>query len=169
MFAQGHVGEVEQPAGTKVVGKLLEVFGEVVDRQAGPGGVGVHGGRRDRQDARALAPAHDAVFVLAPAKRGHALEVDDGEQELLRHAIVALDERPRLAQHFIAPVRLALGIEQERLRHQHRGDLATVPGTPGGFQRTLEPRDQLVTGLLPRFTDLLQRRRRAPRARARQG
>ena len=66
MFAQGHVGQVEQPADPKVVGELLEVLSEVLNRQARPGGVGVHGGRRDRQDARALAPAHDAVFSSRP-------------------------------------------------------------------------------------------------------
>jgi len=43
-----HAGFGKQSRGIKVVGKLLEVFGEVVDCQARPGGVGVHGARRDR-------------------------------------------------------------------------------------------------------------------------
>ncbi len=157
MFAQGHVGQVEQPADLQVVGELLEVLGEVADRQAGAGRIGVHGGRRDRQDARAFAPAHDAVLVLAAAQRGHTLEINDGVKEFPLQAIHALDERSGLLQDFVAPVGLSLVIEQQRLGHQHGGDLAMVPGTPGVFQGSFELRDQLVPRLPPGFTDLLQR------------
>ena len=65
MFAQGHVGQVEQPADLEIVGELFEILGEMPDRQSGARGIGVDGGRDDRQDARALAPAHDAVLGLA--------------------------------------------------------------------------------------------------------
>ena len=76
VLAQGHVGQVEQPADVEVVGELLEVLGEMLDRQPRAARVGVHGRRRDREDARAFAPAQDAVVVLAAAQRRHALEVD---------------------------------------------------------------------------------------------
>ena len=33
VFAQGHVGQVQQPADLQVVGELLEVLGEMADRQ----------------------------------------------------------------------------------------------------------------------------------------
>ena len=68
ILAQGHVGQVEQPADLEVVGELLEVLGEMPDRQPRAGGIGVDGGRGDRQDARALAAAHDAIVVLAAAQ-----------------------------------------------------------------------------------------------------
>ena len=46
ILAEGHVGHVEQPADGEVVGELAEILGEMPDRQAGTGGVGVDGGRR---------------------------------------------------------------------------------------------------------------------------
>ena len=74
IFAQGHVSKVQEPADLEVVGILGEVLGEVLDRQPGARGVGVNGGRRDRQDAGALAAAHDAVVVFAAAHRGRRPE-----------------------------------------------------------------------------------------------
>ena len=75
IFAQGHVGQVEQPADLEVVGELLEILGEMLDRQPRAGRVGVDGGRRDGQDARAFPPAQDAILVLAAAQGRHALKV----------------------------------------------------------------------------------------------
>ena len=56
-----------------------------------PVGIGVHGRGRDRQDARALAPAHHAVIGLAAAKGGHSLEIDHRVESLFRQRIVFLD------------------------------------------------------------------------------
>ena len=74
VFAQGHVGQVQEPADPQVVGELLEILGEMLDRQPGTGGIGVDGGRRDGEDARALAAAHDAIFGLAAPQRSDPLE-----------------------------------------------------------------------------------------------
>ena len=49
VFAQGHVGQVQEPADAQVVGELLEILGEMPDRQPGTGGVGVDGGGSDRE------------------------------------------------------------------------------------------------------------------------
>ena len=84
VFAERHVRDVQQPADLEVVGEDVEVLGEVLDRQPRALRHGVEGGRRDREDAGALAAAHDAVLGLAAAERGHALVVDDGVEPVLR-------------------------------------------------------------------------------------
>ena len=68
VLAQGHVGQVEQPADLEVVGEPLEVLGEMPDRQPGAVGLGVDGGRRDRQDAE-LSPRHRMQFSFSPRRR----------------------------------------------------------------------------------------------------
>ena len=117
MFAQGHVGQVEQPADLEVVGELLEVLGEMTDRQPGAGGIGVDGGGRDREDARALSPAHDAVVGLAAPQRGHSLEVDEGIAILLSQRLAFLDPGPRLLQDLVGAVRFSFVIEEDGFGH----------------------------------------------------
>ena len=46
MLAQRHVGQVQEPADLEVVGELLEILGEMADRQPRAGGIGVNGGRQ---------------------------------------------------------------------------------------------------------------------------
>ena len=80
IFAERHVRQVEKPANLEIVGKQLEVFGEVLDRESRTAGIGMDGRRRDRQDARAFAPAHDAIVVFAAPHGDHALHVHDSGQ-----------------------------------------------------------------------------------------
>ena len=57
VFAERHVGQVEQPSDFQVLGELLEVLGEMADRQSGAGRVGVDGRGGDGQEAGAVSEA----------------------------------------------------------------------------------------------------------------
>ena len=147
---------------SEVVGELLEVLGEVPDRQPRAGRVRVDGGRRDRQDARALAPALDAVLVLAATQRRDPLEVDDRGKVLPRQAIVAFHQRPHLLQDLVAPFRLAFAVEEQGLEGRQGGDHPQVSGGPGLLECLIAPGDRLITRPLPDRGDLLQRGGVAP-------
>ena len=108
VFTEGHVGHVEQPADPQVVGKLLEVLGEMLDRQPRTGRVGVHRGGGDRQDARALAPAHDAVLVLAAPQGRDSLNEDCRRQGLLRGPRIIFRANSR-GRCFVSRLGLTIG------------------------------------------------------------
>ena len=156
IFAQGHVGQVEQPADLEVVGELLEVLGEMPDRQPGALGIGVDGGRRDRQDARALAPALDAVLVLAAPQGGHPLEVDDGVAPERRPGRDRSSIQDRVCSSDSAgPAWLPFVVEQ-RSFHEERHDLLFIgPLLPGHV--LVEPIDDSVSRSLEGVADLLER------------
>ena len=69
IFAQGHVGQVEQPADLEVVGELLEVLGEMMDRQPGAGRDWC--GRRRATIGRMheLSPRHMMQLSFSPRRR----------------------------------------------------------------------------------------------------
>ncbi len=122
-----------------------------------PVGLGVHGGRSDRQDARALAAAHDAVLVLAAAQRGHALEVDDRVEPFGCDFIIGLGQGTRLLRDFVAAVWLALVVEDLGLGHEQGDDLARVIAPPGVVQVFGQRCNEPGSRPSPRFPDGLQR------------
>ncbi len=65
IFAQRHVGQVQEPLDSQIVGKSRKIFGEVLDRPPRAGRVSMNGCRQNRKNARALTPAHDAIVIFA--------------------------------------------------------------------------------------------------------
>ena len=65
VFAQGHVGKVQQPSDTEVARTAGEVVGEVFHRGTRPGLLAMDGLGRDRQDATRRADAGDTVLDLS--------------------------------------------------------------------------------------------------------
>ena len=116
------MSQVEQPADLEVVGELLQVLGEMLDRQARARRVGVNGGRCDGQDARAFPPAHDAIVVLTTTQRSDPLEVDDREEVFPPQTVIPLDQRPYFLEDFVAPVRLAFALEHHGFHDRLRDD-----------------------------------------------
>ena len=160
MLAEGHVGQVEQPADLEVVGKLLEVLGEMPDRQARALGVGVHGGGGDGQDARALAPAMDAVLVLAAAQGGHSLEVNDAEMPWPVQRRPILDPGSHLLQELVGPVWLRFIVETRGL-HEERDD-RLLSGSLFLGQALVDPVDEQMARSPERVADLLEGGRGMP-------
>ena len=68
VFAQRHVSHVQQPADIMIVGKILQIFGEVPDRQPGTGRVGVHG-RGAIGRMHELSPLHITQLSVSPRRR----------------------------------------------------------------------------------------------------
>ena len=98
VFAQRHVAPGSSSHfASRSSGKRGEVLGEMLDRQPRAVGLRVDGRLGDRQDARALAPAHDAVVVLALPKRGRSLEIDDRVQPLLGQLVALVQPGAQLA------------------------------------------------------------------------
>ena len=160
IFAQRHVGHVEQPADVEVVGELLEVLGEMTDRQPRAGGVGVDGRRRDRQDARALAPAHHAVLGFAAAQRSHSLIIDDRVQSLFGQRIIFLDHRPRLLHNLVGAVRFVLIIEEQRFGDEQHDSIGLWHFRLG--QVVVDLRNLSPAGVSPEIADFPQRRVPSP-------
>ena len=92
VLADGHVGDVEQPAGDQVVGVAGEQRLELGDAAARALLVLVDAGAADRQDAALAAVAGDAVAALAPAQQG------DGAFELRVVDVGRLDGGAELRQ-----------------------------------------------------------------------
>ena len=157
IFAQGHVGQVEQPADLEVVGELLEVLGEVLDRQAGAVGLGVDGGRGDRKDARALAAAHDAVVVLAAAQGGHALEVDDRVEPLLRQVLLGSRPATEPPGGSRSSAAIPLAGEQPGFVDGSVDDPGDITALPCVLQAGIDGGNQPQGGSCPQFGDRLQR------------
>ena len=125
-----------------------------------PSGFGVDGGGRDREDAGALAAAHDAVLGLAAAQRGHAPIVDDGVEPVLRGLGRGVGERLGFLQHRVCP--LGPGLMQV-VRSEIDEPLVAFAGREKGLgefriQVRLEPRRPGR----PEPRHVVQRRRRRP-------
>ncbi len=160
VFAQGHMGQVQEPADLEVVGELAEVFGEMADRQPRAVGIGVHGRGGDGQDAGAVAPAHQAVVVLPPPQSRHPLEVDHRGQELARQPLILLDERPQSLQDPVRLLGLTFIIQQVGLHVQQR-DLV-LASQFGIAQPAVGVLDAAIAQAVPPPGDLRQRGLRLP-------
>ena len=96
-------------------GNCVEVLGEVLDRQREPVGLVWTAGGSDRQDARALAAAHDAVVVLAAAQRRHSLEKDERVEADFGKFDAPLEPFSRLLENVVAAPGLAVVVQNVAL------------------------------------------------------
>ena len=119
-----------------------------------PVGIGVDGGRRDRQDARAFAAAHDAIVVLAAAQRGHALEINDRIKTFFGQLVAFLDPGPCLLENLVGAVRFSFVIEEHGFRDQQGEPL--VIGLTGVRQAAIDHLDVLVAQSSIDLADFLQ-------------
>lgn len=115
MLSEGHVGDIDQPAGAQIIGELCEILAKVLDGQTRAPGFGMDRRGLDRKDARAFTSAHNAVFVLADSERGHALHVDQRVEPVGRQSIVIGDLRSDLREVVVNFLRFSLGEENHRL------------------------------------------------------
>ena len=152
------MSQVEQPADLQVVGELLEILGEVLDRQAGTAGIGVDGRGRDGKDAGAFSPTHDAIVVLAQAQGIHALEVNHTSQRAGCKLVLTLDDRSQLLQDLGGPSGLAFVIQQRRLQEQKRDRRRWR--TLGDSDSAIDDLDASIARAAPRLADFFQRRGR---------
>ncbi len=120
-----------------------------------PVGIGVDGGRGDRQDARALAAAHHAILVLAAPQRGDPLEVDEREEADLGEVVVFDDPGARLIEQVVGALGLALEIEDAGLRQQDQEPLGV--GLTRGREGHVELIHQPLVDARPVLADVLQR------------
>ena len=132
----------------------------MVDRQPRAGRVGMDGGRRDREDARAFTAAHHAVVGLAAPQRRHALKEDQTVQADLGRAIRGLEPLPRLSEKVEGLPRFALEI-QERRSHQAKLKLLEL-----GFvrirERMIDEVQIAASFAAPAFGDFFQGRAGTP-------
>ena len=77
VLAKGHVREVQSQRTSRSPGNWRRYSVKCSIARRDPFGVGMNGRRGNRQDARALPTAFDAVLVLAATHRRHALKVND--------------------------------------------------------------------------------------------
>ena len=73
VLAHGHVGDVEEPAGGKVVGELLQLFLKNGEGTAGTAREDVEGGGGQRKEAGFRAVPGNAVLLFAHAEEGDGL------------------------------------------------------------------------------------------------
>ncbi len=99
VLADGHVRDVEQPAGDEVIGVAGEQGLELGDAAPRALLVLMHAGTADRQDAALAAVAGDAVAALAPPEQGDgALELGVVDVGRLGGGAAPRDERGGLGE-----------------------------------------------------------------------
>ena len=137
ILADRHVGDVQEPLDSQVLGPRLEISGEVPDGLARAGGPLVDGGGAEREDAARLVAAGHAVLDLAATERG------DAPQR------VHVGERPGRSPWVggLRPGRMALAWSQrpslmysEPISRWMLADVEGVVGSPGGSAASFSSR-----------------------------
>jgi len=81
ILAEGHVGDVEEPAGAEIAGEFFEERSELGDGGPGAGGELVDAAATNGEEAGVAVVVEEAVFLFADAEVGDGLEgLDAGEE-----------------------------------------------------------------------------------------
>ena len=153
ILAERHVGQVQQPARPGVVREILQILGEVANRLPRSFALLVDRRGEDRKDAARLALAFHAVFVLAEAECGHALQ-EDQRRKLFLQARLLLDVVPDLSEDLARLHRLAL--VQVKKSNVHQCVEPLVESEIALRQAFLNLLNAAITGMVIALGDVLQ-------------